>query len=135
MFNLCINDDNISPTPKIDDVLLKFVSTLLIFLIRFKIRYFIFLMLIQDSDSNLTLFQVVNMKCSCVASSLQTKIIFLHAHQNYVFVFDSDGEGASGALCALFNVIERLNENEVDVFQAVKKLRVSCHRLVQSQVS
>ncbi|XP_071799509.1 receptor-type tyrosine-protein phosphatase T-like [Asterias amurensis] len=45
-----------------------------------------------------------------------------------------DGEGASGSFCALLNVIERLNiDNVVDVFQEVKKLRVSCHRLVQSQ--
>ncbi len=49
-------------------------------------------------------------------------------------MFDSDGEGASGAFCALLNVIERLGvENVVDVFQAVKKLRVSRHGLVQSQ--
>ncbi|XP_071799860.1 receptor-type tyrosine-protein phosphatase T-like isoform X2 [Asterias amurensis] len=45
-----------------------------------------------------------------------------------------DGEGASGTFCALLNVIEKLNiDNVVDVFQEVKKLRVSCHRLVQSQ--
>ena len=40
-------------------------------------------------------------------------------------VFPSDGVGRTGAFCALYSVLERVKtEQIVDVFQAVKTLRI-----------
>ncbi|XP_038056405.1 receptor-type tyrosine-protein phosphatase T-like [Patiria miniata] len=44
-----------------------------------------------------------------------------------------DGEGASGTFCALLNILEKLkDENVVDVFHAVRKLREARPGMVQS---
>lgn len=48
----------------------------------------------------------------------------------------SDGIGRSGTFCALYSVLERLKiEQVVDVFQAVKAMRISRPGLVKSAVS
>ena len=48
----------------------------------------------------------------------------------------SDGVGRTGAFCALYSVLERVKtEQIVDVFQAVKTLRIQRTGLLQTIVS
>lgn len=53
-----------------------------------------------------------------------------------VFVLCSDGLGRSGTFCALYSVLERLKiEQVIDVFQAIKAMRISRPGLVKTAVS
>lgn len=48
----------------------------------------------------------------------------------------SDGLGRSGTFCALYSVLERLKiEQVIDVFQAIKAMRISRPGLVKTAVS
>ncbi|XP_071800431.1 receptor-type tyrosine-protein phosphatase T-like [Asterias amurensis] len=104
------------------------------------IRY---LALANDQESRLIChLQLLNWPVGGVPSSPRSIVELVTAVKEWqlehkddrIIIQCIDGEGASGTFCALLNVIERLNiDNVVDVFQAVKKLRVSRHRLVQSQ--
>ncbi|XP_071800429.1 receptor-type tyrosine-protein phosphatase T-like isoform X2 [Asterias amurensis] len=104
------------------------------------IRY---LALADDQESRLIChLQLLNWPVGGVPSSPRSIVELVTAVKEWqlehkddrIIIQCIDGEGASGTFCALLNVIERLNiDNVVDVFQAVKKLRVSRHRLVQSQ--
>ena len=53
-----------------------------------------------------------------------------------LFVIFSDGLGRSGTFCALYSVLERLKiEQVIDVFQAIKAMRISRPGLVKTAVS
>lgn len=53
-----------------------------------------------------------------------------------LFVIYSDGLGRSGTFCALYSVLERLKiEQVIDVFQAIKAMRISRPGLVKTAVS
>lgn len=53
-----------------------------------------------------------------------------------VSVLYSDGLGRSGTFCALYSVLERLKiEQVIDVFQAIKAMRISRPGLVKTAVS
>ena len=53
-----------------------------------------------------------------------------------VSVLYSDGLGRSGTFCALYSVLERLKiEQVIDVFQAIKAMRIPRPGLVKTAVS
>ena len=54
----------------------------------------------------------------------------------FIFLTHSDGMGVTGTFCTIFMVLDRLKtEQSIDVFQAVKKIRVTRAGMVQTLVS
>ena len=54
----------------------------------------------------------------------------------FLYLFLSNGIGRSGVFCAVSTVIEKIGTEEViDVFQAVKRLRMNSPQMIESLVS
>ena len=68
-------------------------------------------------------------------SSFRSSVLFVYFAHLVCFV-GRDGLGRSGTFCALYSVLERVKvEQVVDVFQAIKAMRISRPGLVKTAVS